>query len=205
VWLAVTRRIRMGVAGIAFALGLAVLPWAAIGFAGISDYPGLLRRLSDYEAAQSFSVFAIGVRAHLAETVAAGLSLVIAVALLAAAYRIVGDQRRTPRNRDASALALSLGAALAASPIVWLHYFLLLLVPLALTWPRLSTFWFVPFANVPIQHTAWAYGDARKLGIALLVTTAIITAAVIRGTGDISLALPRAVFRRFGARQRAAH
>jgi hypothetical protein len=185
-------------------VGLALLPWAAIGFAGITNYPGLLRRLSDDEAAQSFSLLAIGVRAHLAESMAAGLSMVCALALLAIAYRIARDQRRTVRNRDAAALALSLAAALVASPIVWLHYFLLLLllVPLALTWPRLSPFWLVPFAYRPIEQGAWAYGDARKLGIALLVTTAITAAAVIRGAGDMTLPAPAAAFRaKFGQPQ----
>jgi hypothetical protein len=201
-WLAVTRRVRLSVAGIGFAVGLALLPWAAIGFAGITNYPGLLRRLSDDEAAQSFSLLAIGVRAHLAESVAAGLSMVCALALLAIAYRIARDQRRTVRNREAAALALSLAAALAASPIVWLHYFLLLLVPLALTWPRLSWFWLVPFAYRPIEQGAWAYGDPHKLGIALLVTTAMTAAAVIRGVGDMTLPAPGAAFRaKFGRPQ----
>jgi len=179
-WLAVTRRARMGIAAIGFAVGLALLPWAAIGFAGITNYPGLLRRLSDDEAAQSFSLVAIGVRAHLAESVAAGLSVVIALALLAAAYRVVRVPQRTPRNRDAAALALTLAAALAATPIVWLHYLLLLLVPLALTRPRLSPLWLLPFAYAPIEHVGWAYGDARKLGIPLLVTGTMTATAVIR-------------------------
>jgi hypothetical protein len=179
-WLALTRRARTGMVAIGVALALALVPWAAIGLAGISSYPGLLRRLSDDEAAQSFSLLAVGVRAHLAESVAAVLSVLIALALLAGAYRVARDVRRSPRNRDAAALALSLAAALAATPILWLHYLLLLLVPLALTRPRLSLLWLVPFAYAAIEHVAWAYGDARKLGIALLVTTAMIAAAVIR-------------------------
>ena len=73
-----------------------------------------------------------------------------------------------------------LAAALAASPIVWVHYFLLLLVPLALIRPRLSLLWFVPFAFQPLGEAAWPAGDARNLGLALGATLVILCAAVIR-------------------------
>jgi hypothetical protein len=180
VWLVVTRRIRTAVAGVAFAVAFALIPWAAIGFAGMGSYPALLRRLADEEATSSFSVVALGVRAHLSASLATGLSLVIAIALLAAAYRIARDEWRTARDRDAAALALTLAAALAASPIVWIHSFLLLLVPLALTRPCLSALWLVPFAYAPVEHVAWPSGDAGKLGIALVATTAMIAGAVVR-------------------------
>ena len=62
---------------------------------------------------------------------------------------------------------LTLAAALCASPIVWVHYFLLLLVPLALIRPRLSLLWFVPFAFQPLGEAAWPAGNARNLGLAL--------------------------------------
>jgi hypothetical protein len=61
------------------------------------------------------------------------------------------------------------------------HYFLLLLVPLALTQPRLSLLWFVPFAYYPLGESAWPAGDARKLAIALVATSVMIGAALIGG------------------------
>jgi hypothetical protein len=39
---------------------------------------------------------------------------------------------------------LAVAAALACSPIVWLHYFALMLVPVAVVRPRLDLVWFVP-------------------------------------------------------------
>jgi hypothetical protein len=77
-------------------------------------------------------------------------------------------------------LTLCLAVALAASPIVWVHYFLLLLVPLVLTQPSLSLLWFVPFAYYPLGESAWPAGDARKLGLALAATVAILAVAMIR-------------------------
>jgi hypothetical protein len=184
VWLALTRRIRPAVAGAGFALVFAVIPWAVIGFAGIREYPHLLRRLADEEATSSYSVIALGVRAHLPEAVGVIFSVLLATALLAAAAWVARDDRRTARDRDVAALTLALAAALAVSPIVWVHYFLLLLVPLALTRPRLSPLWLLPFAYHPLGETAWPAGDAQKLALALATTTILLVSTLRRGAGD---------------------
>ena len=107
--------------------------------------------------------------------------------MLAAAAWVARDERRTPRDRDIATLTIMLAAALAASPIVWVHYFLLLLVPLALARPRLSLLWFVPFAFQPLGEAAWPAGDARKLGLALVATLVILGAAVVRADWRPSL------------------
>jgi hypothetical protein len=101
----------------------------------------------------------------------------VAAAFLVAAA-IVGADPREPRSRDAKTLTLVIAAALAASPIVWVHYFLLLLVPLALTRPRLSALWFVPLLYTPLGETAWPAGDATKLALALLATSVLLVAAM---------------------------
>jgi hypothetical protein len=75
---------------------------------------------------------------------------------------------------------LTIAAALAASPIVWIHYFLVLLVPLALTSPRFSWLWLVPFAYSPLAEASWPAGNARDLALALVATLVIIGAAVVR-------------------------
>jgi hypothetical protein len=179
VWLAVTHRVRAAVVAVGFAVGLGLVGWAAIGFAGIGDYGGVLRRLANDESTSSYSVVALGVRAHMPLVAARIVAALVTVALLAAAVWVARDQRRTPRDRDVAALTLTLAAAFAASPIVWVHYFLLLLVPLALVRPRLSLLWFVPFAFQPLGEAAWPAGDARKLGLALAATLVILGAAVI--------------------------
>jgi hypothetical protein len=184
VWLALTRRISAALAAIGFAVAFALVPWAVIGFAGIGDYPGLLRRLSDDEASSSYSIIALTVRAHLPEAVGIVVSVIVALALLAAALRIACVKGWSLRRKDVAVLTLCLAAALAVSPIVWVHYFLLLLVPLALTQPRLSWLWFVPFAYYPLGESAWPAGDARKLGLALVATCLMLIAAVVRGAGE---------------------
>ncbi|OAI55373.1 hypothetical protein AYO48_03800 [Gaiella sp. SCGC AG-212-M14] len=180
VWLLLTSRVRAAAASVGFALVFALIPWGVLGFSGIGAYPGLLRQLADEEGTSSYSVIALGVRAHLPEPAAYALMLVTAAALLAAAFWAARDERGTPRARDVIVLTLCLATAFAASPIVWVHYFLLLLVPLALTQPRLSLLWFVPFAYYPLGESAWPAGDTLKLGIALAATLVILSAAVIR-------------------------
>src|SRR5207247_9557366 len=120
----------------------------------------------------------------------------------AAATWTARDARRASRDRDVATLTLTLAAALAASPIVWVHYFLLLLVPLALTRPRLSPLWLVPLAYYPLGEATWPAGDAVKLGLALVATMLVLVATLRRGAGDSGRAasaapptrvLPRAV------------
>jgi hypothetical protein len=178
-WLAVMRRGRAALASVGVALVLVLLPWAVIGFAGITDYPSVLHRLSDDEASSSYSIIALAVRAHLPQSAGVVLSILAAGLLLAAAAWIARDERRALRDRDIAVLTLALAAALAASPIVWVHYFLLLLVPLVLTAPRLSVLWFVPFAYSFLGEAAWPAGDAGKLGIALGTTLVILGAALL--------------------------
>jgi hypothetical protein len=164
---------------VAVAVGLALVTWAGIGFGGLGDYPGLLRKLADHESSSSYSVVALGVRAHLPLAAARVVSIIVALALVAGAAWAARDERRGRRERDVAVLTLCLAAALAASPIVWVHYFLLLLVPLALTRPRHSLLWLVPLVYYPLPEAAWPAGDARKLALALIATLLILGASLL--------------------------
>jgi hypothetical protein len=103
------------------------LPWAAIGFAGLREYPELLHRLTGLVGWKSYSLAALG----------AGplVPVLVLLALAAAAVFVRGDGRL---------LLAALGVALLATPILWPHYLLLLLVPLALARPAFSPAWVAP-------------------------------------------------------------
>ncbi len=146
VWLLTTRR--FAAAGAASALSAAVTfaAWTAIGFDGFADYPELLRRLTEVVQDRGFSLVALGVEAGLSERVAESLPWLVGLSLLAV---LIAVARRNEGDRRAFSLAVT--AAIAFTPIVWLHYFALLVVPLALVRPRLSwawgllwIFWLVP-------------------------------------------------------------
>ena len=57
---------------------------------------------------------------------------------------------------------LALAAALVLSPIVWLDYFALAAVPLALARPRLSVVWFLPLATWGLSGAGLGIGDTAE-------------------------------------------
>ena len=124
--------------GVATGAVLALGSWAAIGFKGLSGYPSLLRTLTSYEETLSYSVSGalrvVGFPVFPARAVALLLTLLLCLLCLHFGRR--GDERR--------ALAAAVLAALAGTPILWQHYLVLLLVPLAVRRTRLSIGWFVP-------------------------------------------------------------
>jgi hypothetical protein len=78
---------------------------------------------------------------------------------------------------DRRSFSISILAAILLTPIVWLHYFVLLIVPLGLARPRLSGAWFLLliFWATPFQENQ---GDGWRVVLAL---------AVLGTTGAISV------------------
>jgi hypothetical protein len=137
-WLLVTRRTRALAVFAALALALVAGGWAAIGFQGFQSYPHLLRLLTDLEAHKSFSLVALFRLTGIAATMlSVGLALAVVAAVVAASRTEDGDRR---------AFAVAILGTLVATPVVWMHYYALLFVPIALYRPRLSPLWLVPMA-----------------------------------------------------------
>ena len=82
VWLALTRRFRTAFLAAVAAAGVALASWAVIGFAGLLDYPQLLRELSELEAEATYSTFALFRALGLPSGLAQALVLLAGVALL---------------------------------------------------------------------------------------------------------------------------
>ena len=167
VWLAATRRFAS--AALAFAVGVATLlaSWAVIRFDSILQYPTILRRLERTVGEDSYTAYVAGLDLGLPSPVARGLWLGIGLCLLAL---IVGLARR---DDERSAFIVGIAASLALTPIVWLHYFALLLVPVALAQPMLGLLWFVPLGMVltPGSGHPTPFQTAWTLGVAALVFT----------------------------------
>lgn len=183
VWLAVTRRLRAALVAVGTALGLALGSWAVIGFRGLSDYPTLVRKLSDLEAVHSYSGFAVLRWLGLPDGASRAVTVVAALLLLGLAWRVArGDHAEGDRR----SLTLALAAAFVVTPIVWLHYLVLLVVPIALARPRLSGLWLVPLALTVTEalgwYRGWPDGEGRSLvSVAAVVT--IVFAVAARGRG----------------------
>ena len=103
--------------------------------------------LTRVEAAQSYSLVGL---LRLQGGAATALSVLLAVAVVVA----VVLASRGP-DGDRRALVVAVAGALIATPVLWLHYLVLLFVPIALARPRLSALWFAPLAFwvSPIAHS----------------------------------------------------
>lgn len=168
-WSFVTGRTRAGVASLAVALGAIVVPWAIVGFDGLSGYPGLVRRLTRLEQNRSYSVHAV-VTGLGAPTAVATVVVGLFVAALLVAVVVLGR-----RGDELRSFTLAIAAAIVASPIVWQHYLVLLLVPLSIARPRLSAAWFLPLV-------LWACnlrGDNGRFWQTLLVPSVAAVLVVV--------------------------
>jgi len=138
VWTVATRRLRPSAYAILIGAGITLIAWAGLAFDGLERYPAMLRRLADLEAADSYSLVGAAGSLGLGDAAARLVAVLIGVALL------VGCVVFARRGDDLRSFTLALAASLAFTPIVWLHYLVLLLVPLAITRPRFSVIWLLP-------------------------------------------------------------
>ena len=172
VWLLATRRWRSAAASVGAGTVLLLGSWAVIGFAGFGSYPTLLRVLERIEAPVSYSVVAlVGVHGGAATALTAVLAVALAAAVFLAARAPDGDRR---------AFAVAVLAALVATPLLWLHYLLLLYVPIALYRPRLSALWFLPLL-LWVTPSAHSQGVAWRIVLALTVMGVVALRTVAAG------------------------
>lgn len=167
-WLLATRSLRvLGWAAVSAVL-LLVVSWAAIGFAGLLEYESLLRGLSDAMDEWGYSVYALALDLGAGNTFAKALWLAVALLLLVASFAVAhrGDERR--------AFMLGVAAVIACSPIVWLHYFALLLLVVAVAQPTLGVAWLAPF----LMFGAREITNGTPFQTALTLVAAALTIAV---------------------------
>ena len=123
-------------------VALLLASWAVIGFSGLTSYPDLLRRVQDVVGDDSYTAYIVGLDLGLPSELARTVWLALGLGLLGGIVLL--GRRRDER----AAFVLAIAAALALTPIVWLHYFALLVVSVAVCAPRLGVVWFVPLAMV---------------------------------------------------------
>ncbi len=157
VWLVATgRRAAAGSSVVVAALSLILLvPWISV-----PDYVRLLRNLSDTFDGQTYTPYALLLDLGAPSSAARAATLALGAALLVLTWR-----RRS--------LGLAIGAALVLSPIVWRHFFALLLVPLALRRPHVGLAWAIPlgFWFVPGSYNGAQWQTA--LGLAVFAATLV--------------------------------
>jgi hypothetical protein len=147
-----------------------------IGFAGLVDYPDLVRELEDTVGGDSYTVYIVGLDLGLPSTFSRVLWLGVGLAVLAAGLLLArkGDEK--------SGFVLAIAASLALTPIVWLHYFALLLVVAALAQPRLGPIWFVPFAMLFTPGSG--HPSPWQTALTLAVAAAVVALALRETLGE---------------------
>jgi len=182
-WLLITRRWRAAayLAGmIAAVLGLGWL----LGPLGLGDYRTLLEILSHHETGAGWSFQRLLVEYGAGKGTARLVSVVAALALVGAAW---AWYRRS--GQEVAVFAACIAGALLVSPIVWSHYFVLLIAPLLIAqvrWYVMTLFavtsWLVapPAAHQQISSfinglTTW---EQRGITAQLLVAGTVLAAAL---------------------------
>jgi hypothetical protein len=188
-WLLFTRRWRCAGIACAAAVALWLAGWAVIGFDGFTGYPHLLSVLAEIEQGQGFSSTAYARSVGLSE-----LAPVVPYALGACVTGLAWVAvRREAANADAHGFLLMTLAVIAFAPIVWVHYLTLLLVPLAVLRPRLSTAWLVPSLLWVTPYAAYSpAGAAARIVFAVTVAGTVISALGPRELAAVLGAVPRA-------------
>jgi hypothetical protein len=176
-WLLATRRFAAAAAAAAGGAVVTLVSWAALGFAGLSDYAHLLRLLAGEEQAEGYSPIALGLSLGLPSATARALTFALGGLVLAGMFVVA---RR--REGDRHSLTLAIAASLLLSPIVWLHYFVLLLVPLALARPRLSAAWvLLPLPFWFASTNGQSHGHTASIALALIAAAAVLIASSTSG------------------------
>lgn len=172
-WLVRTRRYRAAAVAAVGSVVAVTAAWAAIGFQGMREYPTLLSRLTGLTGLHSYSTYALARALGLAGGPAQTLTYGLGLAGLALALGFVADERRS--------LTALLGVAFVATPILWTHYLILLLVPIALDSRRLSRVWLAPLL-LWADASAWANGAVWRIGGELALCIAVVAAITVEGS-----------------------
>lgn len=168
-WLLALRRgagvlLAVAVAGVSVAL---LLP-----FTSLDGYARSVRNVAETYDQDAYTVFGFLAQAGVGDTVARLTTYAFVAVLLAATWRY-------------RSFTLAVAACLAASPIVWLDYYALAAVPLAIVRPRLCLVWCVPWLTVGLEGGGLEIGDVAgtlRVLVAFAIVLGVATTAEIRGT-----------------------
>ena len=164
--------------------------WAAIDPGGMRQYPQTVRLLNDVQRWKSYSVQSLFITLHvpaLTSELVAGAAGVAAIAALVLLRR---------RGDDAT-FSAAVVSGLIATPILWNHYLVLLLAPIAIVRPRLAPLWLLPLV-------LWATPHPESLGVVwrivlVLAVIGVVAVQAVRRSSQRSLTEGLAGFAPSGA------
>ncbi len=176
-WFVLTRRFRHALVSSAVAVVVFVLSWAPLAFRGFMSYPRLLSADAHGFVLRSHAIVTFLVREGMhwrsASLLASGTAVAVSAAL---AWRA--------RRSDVGLFAAMILLGLLLSPVLWSHYLVLLLVPLAIARPRPDIAWVV-FALCWISPTE-PVGNPLSILFVLLVACFVTASTVKTETAAVS-------------------
>jgi hypothetical protein len=165
-WLLATRRYRALGYAVATGLVLNAISWAVVGVNQFHAYASLTSAVNNAMDRRGYGIFSLvmqlGGGRGLAYALGIGVAVVVASACFVAGRR--GDTR--------TAFILCIADCLLATPVIWSHYFALMIVPLAVCRRRLDRLWLAPLAMIvcpPTNPALWQIGVALTVGTIVFV------------------------------------
>jgi hypothetical protein len=134
VFLIVSRRLKAAAAAAVVTATMILVPWAAFGFVGFRAYPHLLDVMTRIEQPEGFSLATLLAPLTTWST-ARALTYAVGGVVLGVSLFVRGDRRK---------FAVCVAATLALTPILWMHYLVLLILLAGLGRPRFGLPWLVP-------------------------------------------------------------
>jgi len=145
--------------------------WAVVGFAAIERYGSILAANNHIFSRSGPYVQGFLLQVHAGSQLAVVGGVVVAALLLARAWSA----------SDLGGFTLALCAAIILSPVAWIGYMGLLVIPLAIVWPQWSRAWLVLLGT----FISWYYSPIEyaspQLSVCTLALAALIVATVRRG------------------------
>jgi hypothetical protein len=161
VWLLATGRARAAFMAGTVAIGslLVIVPLAPL-----DDYVRRLRDVSETFDQDGYTVFGMLTQLGASDAAAHVATYVLGGALLTLTWR-----RRS--------FAVAIAAALMLSPIVWLDFYALVAIPLAIARPRVSVVWFLPLLTWGLPSSGIATDPVWGVGRVLAVFAFVLLVA----------------------------
>jgi hypothetical protein len=171
-WLVVTRRMAAALLAALFTATALAVSWALIGFDGLAQYPSRLDALAHALGEHGVLLFAL--LRQLGAGYSSALIAVVVVSSLLIAWGIA------VRQTELASFTLFISAALVLTPIAWIYYPALLVVPLAVRWPRLSWQW----GLVSLMWVSGVYGPfdwaTAPVSLAIIAICGVLVCALVR-------------------------
>ncbi|MGO9792741.1 MAG: glycosyltransferase 87 family protein [Solirubrobacteraceae bacterium] len=183
IWLLVTRRYAAALYCLLAGLLVNGAAFAVLGFGEIGRYLSDASKVSGEFFRHAYTATALALHLGFGTAAAAAIGVIAAVVVLYACV-VLGR-----RGDELGALALCVALMFAATPVLWMHYFALALVPLAIARPRLEPVWALPIVLIVCGSRST---EAWQIVLTLLVIAVLIGAAVRRPRAEFDARALRA-------------